>query len=184
MTRDGPTHPLVAFVTSLDRAGLATLRRSLSFAPGTWPPAFPIVEPFVASATNARRADAYLVAGLMAWSRNTEPGTGDMGAACARLRDASDSGSTERRFVDLLDADRDALPHRLRQMVALMASKSITPAWSELIRDLAAWDHPDRFVQQRWARSYYRSDAEANDDEITPPATTTADTPTAPSTDA
>jgi CRISPR system Cascade subunit CasB len=184
MTRADSTHPLVAHVASLDRAALATLRHSLSFAPGTWPHAFPIVEPFVASAPPARRAIAYLVAGLMAWSRGTEPGDGDMGAACARLRSASDSGSIERRFLDLLDADRDALPHRLRQMVALMASKSITPAWSELIRDLAAWDHPDRYVQQRWARSFYRSDAEADDDETSPSAATTTDAPAAPDTDA
>lgn len=184
MTRAEPTYPLVAHVATLDRAGLATLRRSLSFAPGTWPPAFPIVEPFVASARPGRRAVAYLVAGLMAWSRRADPGDGDMGAACARLRNASDSGSIERRFLDLLDADRDGLPHRLRQMVALMASKSITPAWSELIRDLAAWDHPDRYVQQRWARSFYRSDAEADDDETLHSAAATTDAPAAPDTDA
>ena len=184
MTRAIPTHPLVDYVASLDRAGLATLRRSLSFPPGSWPPAFPIVEPFVASAPPGRRTVAYLVAGLMAWSRGTQPGDGDMGAACARLRNASDSGSVERRFLDLLDADRDALPHRLRQMVALMASNGIAPSWSELMRDLAAWDHPDRYVQQRWARSYYRSDAETEDDEAAPADATATETPAAPAPDA
>jgi CRISPR system Cascade subunit CasB len=168
MSGEGAGHPLVRRVAELDRAGLATLRRSLSFPAGTWPPAFPFVEPFVARAQPWPRAVAYLVAGLMAWSRAGDAGEGDMGAASARLRAATDSGSVERRFLNLLEADREALPHRLRQMVTLMASKGIAPAWSQLIHDLTRWDSPDRYVQQRWARSFYALEAELPSDVASP----------------
>ena len=103
-----------------------------------------------------------------------------MGSACARLQAATDSGSVERRFLDLLDADREALPHRLRQMVTLMASKSIAPAWSQLMRDLTNWNDPDRYVQQRWARSFYALQAEPSDDDTSPDAETSRSAQTEP----
>jgi len=167
MTAQPGPHPLVRRVASLDRAGKAVLRQSLSFPPGTWPRAFPLVEPFVATLPPSRRATAYLVAGLMAWSRSDEAGKGDLGAACAQLHAATESGSIERRFLALLEADRDALSHHLRQIVALLASRGITPSWSQLLSDLNWWDDPDRRVQQRWARSYYSRVGDADDDPTT-----------------
>jgi CRISPR system Cascade subunit CasB len=187
MTPRDDVHPLVRRVASLDRAGKAALRQSLSFPPGTWPRAFRYVEPFTTTASRWRRTVAYLVAGLMAWSQSDREGAGDLGTACARLRIASDSGSVERRFLALLEADRDALPHHLRQIVALLASHDITPNWSQLLHDLTRWDHDDdRRVQQRWARSYYR-EAAGEGDGTEPSADNDAQaTPTsvAPTTDA
>ncbi len=177
MTNGSGDHPLVHRVATLDRAGKATLRRSLAFPPGTWPPAFPFVEAFVATAPQRRRTVAYLVAGLMAWSR-TE-GDGDFGRACARLSAATDSGSLERRFIALLDADTDALPHHLRQLVGLMASKGIAPDWSRLLSDLNWWEDADRRVQQRWARSYYAAAADDDDNEAQITASNDGTTPAA-----
>ena len=48
-----------------------------------------------------------------------------IGRACASYQMASGSTSTERRFITLLDADTDQLPHRLRQMIALLKEQSI-----------------------------------------------------------
>lgn len=133
----------------------AVLRRSLAFPPGTWPEAFPYVEPFVARANRGTREAAYLVAGLYALS-NVDRGSGSLGAAAHRLRAATDSGSVEARFLALLDSDDEQLPHRLRQMVKLMSSHEIAPDWAELFRDLNAWNSSSRWVQERWARDYYR----------------------------
>lgn len=143
---------------SLDPGGRATLRRSLAFPPGSWPRAFPYVEPWVVGRRPWDRKVAYLVAGLKATSRaNTS--AWNMGEAAYRLRIATDSGSIETRFIALLDADPDQLPHRLRQMVTLMSAHDIAPDWAALRRDLERWTHPDRFVQQRWARAFYAADA-------------------------
>lgn len=133
----------------------ATLRRSLAFAPGTWPEAFPYVEPFVATADRWTRQAAYLVAGLYAIS-GVQTGSGSMGAAAFRLRTRTASDSVETRFLALLDADEEQLSYRLRQMITLMSSADIAPDWARHFRDLTNWNHPSRFVQENWARDYYR----------------------------
>ncbi len=61
----------------------------------------------------------------------------------------------DRRFEVLLDADKVQLPFRLRQIVRLLNSADIRLNWPQLLRDLQAWDHPRRYIQERWARSYY-----------------------------
>lgn len=83
-----------------------------------------------------------------------------------RRREASLTGSgrsLERRFTSLLDADETQLPHRLRQMVALVASEDdVHVDWSRLLEDLTHWNHERRLVQQRWARAFYCADPAAN----------------------
>ncbi len=101
----------------------AVLRRSLAFDPGCYPPAYPYVEPFLKDDENGSKREAYyLVAGLWALHRR-EGRTGaplSIGTACAEFDsekrkkmsrdDSKKMTSTERRFVTLLDADRDQLP--------------------------------------------------------------------------
>jgi CRISPR system Cascade subunit CasB len=147
----------------------ATLRRSLSFEPGAFPAAYPYVEPFLKGEdAQWRRQVHYLVAGLWAQHRGDGGPEGrSLGAACAAFAAGkAGSDSTERRFIALLDADRDQLPHRLRQMVALL--KGVPPDWDSLLRDLLAWTIPERPVQNRWARDFYRNIAQDAPSEIQP----------------
>ncbi|ADH63128.1 CRISPR-associated protein, Cse2 family [Allomeiothermus silvanus DSM 9946] len=82
-----------------------------------------------------------------------------LGHAIAQLYLARDqSKSIEQRFIALLDADEEQLPYRIRQMVRLLKSEEGIPIyWSELLRDLLAWDYERRPVQQKWARAFYRT---------------------------
>lgn len=136
----------------------AVLRRSLAFDPGTYVPAFPYVEPFVGNGDNAwRRETLYLVAGL--WAAHWREGKGgqpmSLGKACAVYQVASGSTSTERRFITLLDADRDQLPHRLRQMIALLKEQAID--FDALMTGLLYWDDDEKRTQNSWARDFYRN---------------------------
>jgi len=121
----------------------AVLRRSLAFDPGEYPPAYPYVEPFLKDEGNSwRREMFYLVAGLWA-SHWTEGRTGSpmaIGKACAAYQSSTGSTSTERRFIALLDADREQLPHRLRQMIALLKEQSID--FDALLERLLHWRRP------------------------------------------
>jgi CRISPR system Cascade subunit CasB len=140
----------------------ATLRRSLSFDPGAFPSAYPYVEPFLKGEDAPwRRKVHYLVAGLWAQHRGDRATDGrSLGAACAaHAASKKGSDSTERRFIALLDADRDQLPHRLRQMVALI--KGFPLDWDSLLRDLLGWTVPEKPVQNRWARDFYRNTTQA-----------------------
>lgn len=136
----------------------AVLRRSLAFEPGRYVPAFPYVEPFVKNEENPwRREMHYLVTGLWAahWREGRYGTVLPIGKACAVHQMASSSTSTERRFISLLDADRDQLPHRLRQMVSLLKEQSID--FAHLLKGVIFWNDEQKRTQNAWARDFYRN---------------------------
>jgi len=136
----------------------AVLRRSLSFPPGRFVPAYPYVEPFIKNEDKSwRRESYYLVAGLWAahWREDQRGQPMSLGKACAVYQTASGSTSAERRFITLLDADSEQLPHRLRQMVALLKEQSID--FDDLLKGLLFWNDDQRRTQNNWARDFYRS---------------------------
>ena len=59
------------------------------------------------------------------------------------------------RFGALLDARREDLPYRLRQIVSMMAAHPVGLRTDQLLYDLLRWDAPGRAVQRRWARDYW-----------------------------
>jgi CRISPR system Cascade subunit CasB len=125
-------------------------------------------------------ASAYFLgAALYAFDRPALDGKstavkGSFGATMHRLwqakspsdteKDKPDS-STARRFGILLDADYDIrdggeLPFRLRQTVRLVLSQAKSAGqcwinWPQLIQDLQHWNHPDKYVQKKWAKEFY-----------------------------
>jgi len=135
----------------------AELRRSLAFEPGIYAPAYPYVEPFVRDQDSSwRRKMLYLVAGLWAahWREGERGQPTSVGKACAAHQAASGSTSTERRFINLLDADSDQLPHRLRQMLALLKDYAID--FDGLLNALVFWNDDQKRTQNAWARDFYR----------------------------
>lgn len=136
----------------------AVLRRSLAFDPGTFAPAYPYVEPFVQDQDNSwRREMLYLVAGLWAahWREGQMGQPMSIGKACAAYQATSGSTSTERRFIALLDSDRDQLPHRLRQMIALLKEQVVD--FDVLLNGLLYWNDDQKRTQNTWARDFYRT---------------------------
>ena len=141
-----------------DTRARAVLRRSLAFDPGVFVPAYPYVEPFVKGEEHSfRREVFYLVAGLWAahWREGRTGAPMHIGKACASLQSASGSISIERRFITLLDADFDQLPHRLRQMIALLKEHAID--FNSLLKGLLHWNDDQKSTQNAWARDFYRN---------------------------
>ena len=146
----------------------AVLRCSLAFDPGQHIPAFPYVEPFLkGDKSDWRREVHYLVAALWAahW-REGQPQAKIKLAVAVGLQDKerrdklsekerSKPTSTEKRFITLLDADEDQLPHRLRQMVALLGEQPID--FEMLLNDLLYWNSDSKRTQNAWARDFYRT---------------------------
>jgi len=136
----------------------AVLRRSLAFDPGAFAPAYPYIEPFVKDQDNSwRREMFYLVAGLWAahWQEGRSSVPMKIGKACATHQKDSVSSSTERRFITLLDSDSDQLPHRLRQMIALLKEQNID--FDDLLKRLMYWNDDQKRAQNAWARDFYRN---------------------------
>ena len=71
-----------------------------------------------------------------------------------RTGDKERDQAIDRRVVALLNAEPDALPTLLRQAVGLLDDDAPVD-WLQLLRDLNQWDHPDRFVQKRWASAWW-----------------------------
>lgn len=150
-------------LTDRDRGSLAALRRSLAFAPGAYPPAYPVAERFVGTnvhANDARRLALYIVAGLFALHPRHAQGVA-IGTALGALMTRRGSDSIERRFLALLSADPEHVHEYLRQLVSLLAAEGIAFDYAQLLDDLSG--HLNRFsddrrdaVRQHWARDFYR----------------------------
>jgi CRISPR system Cascade subunit CasB len=124
-----------------------------------------------------------LVASLMTFDRSTmrngleKTEIGDFGRTLFLLRSpeeqaASRPGQTplERRLVGLLDAAFNdegggEMAFRLRQAAKFAMQKEARIDWPLLLEDLRFWSYPDKFVQKRWARSFYA--VKRSDDETT-----------------
>jgi CRISPR system Cascade subunit CasB len=78
-----------------------------------------------------------------------------IGKACAIYQLDRKSTSTERRFIALLDADGEQLPHRLRQMIALLKEQTID--FGVLLEKLLYWNDDRKRTQNAWARDFYRN---------------------------
>jgi CRISPR system Cascade subunit CasB len=151
-------HPFVEYLESLrdDRAALAALRRGLGQPPGTVADMYRYVVPWLSDdAPPWREAAYYLIAALFAYHPDAG-GTGNMGRHFARARDPQrDNTAIERRFTALLAAHPDDLDFYLRQAVGFLKSKEVPVNWHQLLSDLLGWGHPDRYVQQQWARAFW-----------------------------
>ena len=139
-----------------DRGALADLRSGLGRSPGEAPRMHKYVVPFLGEAAWASDRWFYLVGALFAWHPGHEAGR-SLGECFGGLRRGDGiSDSAEARFVALLGSHPDDLPGRLREAIGLLRSADIALDWLRLLRDLIQWDHPDRYVQLRWARDFYR----------------------------
>lgn len=164
---------LADLVKREDRAALAALRRGLGRSPGEAVEMFPYVMPFFGENMAQRRQDDYfLVASLFAahqltW-KPTEQNDRDsnLGASFRRLRAAADSGSIDKRFVALLNAEREDLHEYLRHAMSLLKAHDIPVNWAQLLRDLAGWNWESRSVQRAWARAFWRSASQQNESSM------------------
>jgi CRISPR type I-E-associated protein CasB/Cse2 len=80
---------------------------------------------------------------------------GDLGLSLQKAKQQKNVKGLDRRVQFLLDADEMQLPFRLRQSVHFLQSCRVSVNWQKLLEDLLNWNHPEHFVQRRWARSYF-----------------------------
>ncbi len=98
-----------------------------------------------------------LAAGLFAWTRGDchhERGV-NFGEAFGKGLTVEQKQQREKRFIALLDTDRDELPYKLRQAMTLIARDEKGLDWVQLIEDIGRWNRPSRRVQKEWARGFW-----------------------------
>lgn len=150
-----------------DRGAMAALRRSLAFNADELGDirAYRYVEPFVQGEGEWRRHVYYLVAGL--YALHPEEGEQSLAEVLSNLwQKGQQPRSLEVRFRSLLESDLDQLPDRLRRIVTYVRSKGASLNYMRLLSDLLRWNSQDRWVQQRWARQFYRGVQVAEEKQI------------------
>jgi CRISPR system Cascade subunit CasB len=136
-----------------DRAALAHLRRGLGRPVGACARRDAVV--FRCPGGLPRDEDASaLVASLFALHPDSG-GPGGLGRSMNALAVGANSPSVEKRFVALLNADREDLGEHLRHAVSLLKSKDVAVEWRQLFLDVLDWDRERRPVQRRWSREFW-----------------------------
>ena len=180
-----PESGFIAYLNGLakkqDRAALAHLRRGLGKKPGDAMEMYPYVGRYAGEERGYDYTRAvFLTASLFAYHPEDSTQVKNFGASVDMLErnlrppnegnnDQPKNPSIERRFVALLDADAEDLHYYLRQMIGLLKANSVPVNWDRLFKDIRNWSHDDRFVQRKWARSFWgsRETKENNDSETT-----------------
>jgi CRISPR system Cascade subunit CasB len=90
----------------------------------------------------------------------------NFGKSVKGLAGNTDSEGPERRFKALLDTSLENLHIPLAALVRLMKTKGIAIDYPQLIVDLIRWDHPDQYIQDKWARTFWGAPPPTATEEI------------------
>ena len=157
------------FIKKNDLGALAALRRGLSGTPGTAFEMYKYLVPWVGDSSRWESQVFYLVASLFAWHQiswrqDEEQEFSNLGSSLRILKNVSNADSLERRFLTLLNADREDLHVHLKQLFGLLVAKGIPVNFVQLIKDLKNWNHESHYVQQAWANEFW-NDRPINKDD-------------------
>lgn len=91
----------------------------------------------------------------------------DLGASLAKLGQKFSQEAVERRVNVLLDSrfDSGEMGFRMPQMIKMLTAADISIHWPKLLSDLLSWDHPEKYVQKRWAAHFFAPSGDANEPE-------------------
>lgn len=147
-----------------DLAALAALRRGLGRKPGEIAEPYRIILTLPGAHPAPWQEDAcFLVGGLFAWHQRPWLGAADgptnLGASLHRHAASMPGNGAERRFVALLNADREDLPTHLRHIIGLLRASETPIDYAQLLRDILAWNAESRHVQRAWSRAFWRRPA-------------------------
>lgn len=141
-----------------NNAALANLRRGLGKPPKTVMEMFPYLGQFLSSDTKTQHENAvFIVAALFAFYDDAPENIGNLGASIRKIKD--ESGTIEKRFVALLNANEEELPQYLRQMIGLLKSKDkVAVNWNQLLFDVRNWNNENLkdSVQYSWAKEFWK----------------------------
>lgn len=79
----------------------------------------------------------------------------NFGYSCQKLYKASNSEGTVTRFRALLDTALVDIQTPLTALVRQMKPKEIPIDYPQLISDLSQWEHPNQYIQDNWARTFW-----------------------------
>lgn len=152
----------ISFLTGLqkrienDNGAKAALKRALSGEPRHLRDVYSLVLPYLEGISEWQQDNWLFVASLSAYyPQSIKDNQRDFGYSCRQLANKSESEGTERRFKALLDTASADLHPPIAALVRQIKSKEVSVDYPKLIADLCRWDHPDQYIQDHWARTFW-----------------------------
>ncbi len=148
---------LLSLTSEKDRGVLAELRRGLQYPPGEAVSMYRYIARYVPNEYRGREREKvyYLISALYAYHQENTT-QGNFGNHMAALVDSEEKqAAVERRFTILLNANSADMHDYLRQSVSLLKSKEIPVNWNKLMSDLFHWSAPEKYIQRKWANSFW-----------------------------
>lgn len=144
-----------------DSGAKATLKRALSGDNRHVRHTYPFLLPYLDGIPEPQQDIWMFVAYLSIYhDQDAEPAPRNFAQSCLDLKNSSESKGPERRFRSLLDTDLADIQSPITALVRQIKGKrekKIAVYYPQLIIDLCSWDHPDQFVQDRWAKTFWRA---------------------------
>ncbi|MCJ2543326.1 type I-E CRISPR-associated protein Cse2/CasB [Thermostichus vulcanus] len=142
-----------------DTGARATFKRALSGEHHHLRKVYPFTLPYLAGIHEWQQDIWIFVACLSTYhAQEKEPTPRSFAQSCLDLHNSSASKGVERRFRSLLDTDLVDIQSPITALVRLIKSKKdkkIPVYYPQLIADLCFWDHPDQFIQDQWAKTFW-----------------------------
>jgi CRISPR system Cascade subunit CasB len=147
--------------TQKDTGTKAILKRGLSGNPRHMRLTYPFVLPYL-DGIPERQQDIWIFVGCLATyhDQETKPADQNFARSCFAFSRSSTSEGTKRRFRALLDTALADIQSPITALVRQFKSqkdKKVTVYYPRLIVDLCNWEHPDQFVQDCWARTFWQA---------------------------
>lgn len=141
-----------------DSGAKATLKRALSGEEYHKRRTYPFLLPYLEGISEWQQDIWMFVACLSIYhDQKHPPDSGNFAQSCLALQNKVPSQGPERRFRTLLDTALADIQSPITALVRQFKSQDIKVCYPQLIIDLCNWDHPDQFIQDRWARTFWRA---------------------------
>jgi CRISPR system Cascade subunit CasB len=144
-----------------DPGAKANFKRALSGEVRSVRRVYPVVLPYL-EGIHERQQDIWIFIACLSiyHDQDVEPAPRNFAQSCLDLQNSSPSKGPERRFRTLLDTDLADIQSPITALIRQIKSqkdKKIPVYYPQLLADLCKWNHPDQFVQDRWAKTYWRA---------------------------
>lgn len=155
-------------LSSLEKGELAVLKRNaglkLAESRGVLPIFYKIYYPSKESGIDYYENACFLVSTLYGHNKYYESNI-DFGQTLRKTKNTKGSPGIDNRLSVLLNSSFDSytgdgdFPYRLTQLVKIANSNGIGIDWEILLSDIINWSRPSKFVQKKWAKSYFSEDS-------------------------
>ncbi len=144
-----------------DNGAKADLKRALSGEPRHLRAIYPLVLPYLYGVQEREQEQIWVPIACLSvyYPQNALDKQRDFGSSCQALKKATSSDGVERRFRALLDTALVDVLSPTTALVRQMKSKEVLINYPQLILDLCRWNHPDQYIQDQWARSFWAAPA-------------------------